>query len=315
MSSSSDPTPLEPRELLRVLARRKLLLLLPWGIAITLGVLAAVLLPPVYMSNVTMLLERPQALNGALGGVVNPLDPERQADLMRDQVQSSVFLRGVVTSTGLRSDPATRLWALKYASQYPGATDDDRIEEFLVARLRDAINIKRAKGGNTFQIIVEDRRPARAQRYAEAVANQFVLASKAAQLEAVRATQEFSTEQQTIYKRKLEESEARLEALKRSTLTSSLSSGAVSDANLPRARTLLDQADLDVQEQRQRLSSIQQQIGDRIHPYDPAKLSSGETTAMAPSSRASSGRSPRRCCWVARTATTAPRRARRAPAG
>jgi uncharacterized protein involved in exopolysaccharide biosynthesis len=97
--------PPEPREILRILSRRKRMLIVPWLIAIALGVAAALLLPPVYMSNVTLLLERPQVLSGSLNTMVNPVDPERQADIMRDQVQSSVFLRGVVTATGLKSDP------------------------------------------------------------------------------------------------------------------------------------------------------------------------------------------------------------------
>jgi len=273
--------PPEPREILRILSRRKRMLIVPWLIAIALGVAAALLLPPVYMSNVTLLLERPQVLSGSLNNMVNPVDPERQADIMRDQVQSSVFLRGVVTATGLKSDPETRAWAARQSSSYPGDTEDDKIEAFLIAKLRDAIIIKRPKGGNTFQITVEDRRPHRARQYAEAVANQFVLASKAAQLEAVRATQEFSVEQQQIYKRKLEDSEARLESFRRGMLTSSLTGSTVTDANLPRARAMLDQSELESDQARQRLGSLRAQNADMFRQYDPNRLSNSDVNALA----------------------------------
>ncbi len=279
-----DPAPApppEPREILRVLVRRKKMLLVPWAIALALGVAAALLLPPVYMSNVTMLLERPQALSGSLNNMVNPMDPDRQADLMRDQVQSTVFLRGVVTATGIKSEPETRAWASKFASGYGGETEDDRIEAFLIAHLRTGIVIKRPKSGNTFQITVEDSKPARAQRFAEAVANQFVLASKAAQLEAVRATQEFSVEQQQIYKRKLEESEGRLDNARRSAIGASLAGSSVTSGNLGRARTLADQAQLDVEEQRNRVSMLRQQWGDKFSEFSPRQISSSEVNLIA----------------------------------
>src|SRR5262245_18240193 len=85
-------TGLDLHQLLRVAMRRKMLMLVPWAIALVLGIAAAVLLPPVYFISVTLLLERPQALSGSLSNMVNPFNPDRQADIMRDEVQSTVFL-------------------------------------------------------------------------------------------------------------------------------------------------------------------------------------------------------------------------------
>ncbi len=277
MATTSDHPSLDLRELLRVLARRKLMLGVPWAIALAIGIAAAVLLPPIYFSNVTMVLEQPQALSQALGGLVTAGNPERQADIMRDEVQSTSFLKEVVTASGLKSDPQERAWALKNASGYPGS-QDDKIEAYLVDQLRNAIHIQRAKGGNTFQVTVEDRKPQRAQRLAKAVADEFVLSSKAAQLEAVRATQEFSSEQQQIYKQRLEDSEARLEAYKRTIAGQTLTQSVVSGGNLERARSLLEQADLDLQEATSRLTAQRQALGERSG--DAAKLSSSETNAM-----------------------------------
>jgi capsular exopolysaccharide synthesis family protein len=127
---------------------------------------------------------------------------------------------------------------------------------------------------------VSDRRPDRARRFAEAIANQFVLASKAQQLEAVRATQEFSLEQQQIYKHKLDDSEGRLESFKRGVLTTGLVGGGVTEGNLSRARTLLDQAELDVQEQQTRLSALRGQLQEHGSRYDPNRLSNAETAGM-----------------------------------
>jgi uncharacterized protein involved in exopolysaccharide biosynthesis len=193
----------------RVLLRRKWLLLLPWGVAVLVGTAAAFLLQPIYVSGVTLQFQRPQALTGSLGGINGGAQSaDQQAGLMRGQVQSSLFLRNVVIATGIKSDPATRAEALKEAHRYPGLSQEDAIEAYLIDHLRDAITIRPARG-DFIQIQVEDFAPERARRFAEGLANQFVISSKSAQLEAVRATQEFSIEQQQLYKHKLEESKPR----------------------------------------------------------------------------------------------------------
>ena len=94
---------------------------------------------------------------------------------------------------------------------------DQQVDAFLCEYLRAAIEVRRERG-DVFEITVSDFEADRARRLAEAVANQFVAASKAAQLEASRSTQSFSAEQEQVYRRKLAESEARLEAASRAAL-------------------------------------------------------------------------------------------------
>jgi len=268
----------DPRQLLRVLMRRRLLLLGPWLAALALGVAAAVLLPPVYVSTVTLLMERPQ-LNGPLGGMVHGIDPAQQAEIMREQVQSSLFLRSVIGSMGIKDEPETRAWALKRGGDFPGMTADEQVEEVLIEHLRSSTTIKRGKG-NIFQIIVGDARADRAQKFAEALSNQFVISSKAAQLEAVRATQEFSSEQQTVYKQKLQESEQRLESYQRSILSSSMTGTNVGEANLPRARSLHDQASLDVDEQKHTVTTMRDALRGQVRDNDPELLTGANTRAL-----------------------------------
>jgi succinoglycan biosynthesis transport protein ExoP len=277
--NAPDGNAFDLRQLMRVLSRRRLLLLAPWGGALAIGIAAALLLPPVYLSSVTLLMERPQ-LNGPIGGMVKGIDPGQQAEIMREQVQSSLFLRSVIGSTGLKDEPQTRAWALKKAGDYPGMTAEEQIDAALVEHLRQAITIRRGKG-NIFQIVVGDSRPDRAKVFAEAVANQFVISSKAAQLEAVRATQEFSIEQQAVYKQKLEESERRFESFQRGVLTSNIGSSSVSEGNGARARSHLEQADLDVEEQEAAVSRLRESLRGQVQPNDPALLSSSETNTLS----------------------------------
>ena len=110
---TSHGNQLDLREVFGVLRRRRWMALAPFGIATLAGLVLALSLPPVYVSTVTLLFEKPQALPGNLGGVGGgATDPGSQADVMREQVKSSLFLNSVIAATGLKNEPKTRAWAL-----------------------------------------------------------------------------------------------------------------------------------------------------------------------------------------------------------
>jgi succinoglycan biosynthesis transport protein ExoP len=279
MTVIPEPAALDLRQLIRVLLRRRWLLLLPWVVAVLVGVVAAFLLKPIYVSRVTMVLEQPQALTGPLGGMVGRgVSGDQQAEMMREQVYSTPFLRSVISATGLKTDPAMRASALASSKRYPGLPVDQQVEVFLTDYLRGAIDVRRERG-DLFRITVEAFEPERARRLAESVASQFVMVSKAAQLEATRGTQIFSIEQQEVYRRKLVESEVRLEAAARAALGSDVSQ--LDATNVARARGLLEQASLEIEEQRQKLAGLKTQLQGRGLEPSLELLSSPRTATLA----------------------------------
>lgn len=281
MSELPIPTApaMDPAELLRTMMRRKWLLLLPWLAALAIGVAAAFLLKPVYFSTTLLLLDRGQAMQGPLGSISGGPDVEQQADIMREQVQSSLFLRSVVAATGVKEDRATRAWALKSAAKYPGLSQDEQVEAFLVDQLRTNISIKRSKG-KLFQVQVADFDAERARKFCEAVSNQFVASSKARQLEAVQAQQEFSVEQLQVYKRALQEAEMKLEGARRAVISSSIGATTVNGANLSFALSLQEQAAVDADDQRQRVADLRSQFPGRLKDGDTQALSSPDVNAL-----------------------------------
>jgi len=281
MSDIQTPTTasIHPGDFVRILWRRKWLLLLPWTVAVLIGIAAAVLLKPVYFSTTVLMLDRGQAMQGPLGNLGGP-DVTQQADIMREQVQSSLFLKSVIAATGVKEDHKTRAWALQSASKYPGLSQDEQVEAFLVDYLRDAINVRQSKG-KLFQVDVADYDPDRAKKFCEAVANQFVASSKARQLEAVQAQQEFSVEQIQVYKRALQDAEARLEAARRENISSTFSGSLVNGNNLGLANSLLEQAGVDVDEQRQRIADLKAQFAGKLRENDPLLLTSPQISALS----------------------------------
>jgi succinoglycan biosynthesis transport protein ExoP len=279
MVVTPEPAALDLRQLSRVLLRRRWLLLLPWVAAVLVGVAAAFLLKPIYVSQVTLVLEQPQALTGPLGGMVGGgVSGDQQAEMMREHVHSTPFLRSVISATGLKTDPATRAWALAGSHRYPGLPADQQVEAFLIEYLRGAIDVRRERG-DVFQIAVGAFEAERARRLAESVARQFVMASKAAQLEATRGTQLFSIEQQEVYRRKLVDSEMRLEAAARAALGSGVPQ--LDATNVARARGLLEQAGLELEEQRQKLAGLRTQLQGRGLEPNLELLSSPRSATLA----------------------------------
>jgi capsular exopolysaccharide synthesis family protein len=284
MSETSLPqatTTADPADMLRMVWRRKWMLLVPWVTAVVIGIAAALLLKPVYTSSTTLVLDRGQALSGTLAGVAPSLEVEQQADIMREQVQSSLFLKSVVAATGVKEDRTTRAWALKSADHYPGLSQNEQIEAFLVDYLRQAITVRSVSKGKLFQVSVDDFDPDRAHKFCEAVANQFVASSKARQLEAVQAQQEFSVEQLQIYKRALNEAEARLEAARRSAIATTFTGSLVNAGNVGNATSLLEQAGADVDEARQHIADLRNQFGGKLRDNDPQSLNSSDVNNIS----------------------------------
>jgi capsular exopolysaccharide synthesis family protein len=272
--------PVDPAEFGRVLWRRKWLLLAPWLTAVLIGVAAALMLKPVYISSTILMLDRGQAMQGPLGNLGGGPDAQQQGDIMREQVQSSLFLKSVLGATGVKEDRATRAWALKAAPKYPGLSQEEEVEAFLVDNLRQSVSIRQSKG-QLFQVDVADFDPDRARKFCESVANQFVASSKARQLEAVQAQQEFSVEQLQVYKRALQEAEGKLEGARRSAISSTMTGSTVNPNNLGFANTLLEQATVDADEQRGRLNDLRSQFPGKLRDNDPQSLGGPAVNSLA----------------------------------
>jgi capsular exopolysaccharide synthesis family protein len=281
MNDLASPPAIDLLQTLRVFVRRKWLLIAPWALATVVGGVLAFTLPPVYTSAVTLMFTKPTQLTGKLGDVpAGPVSAEAQADVMREQVKSSLFLTGVITATGMRTDPWTHAWALKSAGRYPGASQDEAIELFLTDFLKQAIEIRKMRG-NVIQIIVSDRDRDRARMIADGVANQFIASSKAAQIEAVQATQEFSLEQQRHYQRELQAAEQKLEAYRRGHMASSGLGTSVGSTNVARASQALSQAEFEGEDLRDRVRSLRSGWSGKARDRDPEQLSSGQTNQLA----------------------------------
>jgi polysaccharide biosynthesis transport protein len=280
MNEELETNRFDLQQALRILWRRRMLLFVPWISALAIGAAAAFLLRPVYISKATLIHERPQALTGRGGDDGIRANADQEAEVMREVVGSTPFLTSVVMESGLESDPEIRDWASALAD--PASSDEEaaRVRGFLVNHLRTRVEVRPGRGG-VFHISVEEATPKRAQWMAGAVAEQLVKTSKQAQIEAVRATQEFSSEQLRIHKERLEESERQLESSRRRTQPRRDPSGTITAGTVQRARLLLEQARDEVSDEEQRLETRRQALAALAQAPDPSVLTTPETRLLA----------------------------------
>lgn len=272
---------LDLRQVGRVLARRRGLLVLPWAVALLVGVLLAFLLPPVYESTVTMYIQQPAALTQQVGDMVkSTMTPDQEADLMRQQAQSTAFLTSVIAATGLAHDPEVRGPILAHAPVHTPGFDPERyVVEQLVDRLRTKITVRRDKS-DVIQIAADDGSRRRAQAIAAAVANQFVQGSRSNQVEMARSTQQFSMQQEDIYRRQLLAAEDRL---RRAQLAAGAAAGPADDptqqATASKARGYVQEAAAEVEDARDKVATLRRQLGAQAGLA--ARLSSPRVSELA----------------------------------
>src|SRR5205085_8912187 len=97
----------------------------------------------------------------------------------------------------------------------------------------------------------------------------------------VRRTREFSSEQQQLYKQKLDESEARLESYRRNVLSSSVMTADVNPGNVSRARNVAEPGRVEADDLTQRVATLRSQLGGKVSDQELRSLSTPEVTSLA----------------------------------
>jgi capsular exopolysaccharide synthesis family protein len=209
-------------------------------------------------------------LSRPLEEIVSRPSPEAQLALLHTAIQSTDFLRRIIVTTGLDKNESSLAWARSQQSKYPEATLEELTELRNIQLLRNLIRAD-TRGDNVFRIVVDYSDPITARTIAQSIGNGFVDAARNSQMEQVRAAQEFSIEQRTLYKQKLAEAERKLEEFQRRALTREIASGPIDRTSLPRTETLRDRAASELDDAR----SLRDTFGERA-----ADLSAGAAARL-----------------------------------
>jgi len=266
MAFSEHTKRVDLRDYFGVLARRWWLVVVP----IVVGALVAFVatLPrfrkPIYQATSRLEMEFPQPLSRRLQDIVAQPTGRDQFDRLSSMVRSSEFLRHVIRTTGLANDPLARQWAARRRSKYPSLNEDDLVELYLMKYLRGTLSAEaKRKEPNVFTVTVVDHYPRRALELCNAITDGVVTASKSLILEQMKATQDFALEQVQNYKNQLAEAEGRLEAYQNGGHLSNIEGGLVKAANLSSAEALERNAQVQVDDYREKRLRLARDLSNR----------------------------------------------------
>lgn len=216
---------------------------------------------PVYQSSCTLMVEFPQMLSPGLTSLLsNPSMAEQMARL-QSQIQSSDFLKDVITRTGLRNDASVKNWAVRSQRRYPDLSQDELIDLKLTDYLRGVIRMSaegaRADMGNVIRITVQDFSADGARNLVQTVTQSIIDANVSAQVEHVKSAGDFSAAQLQEYQKKLREAEDAVEAYRRRIVQRRSEPTLIEERTLSVAQDLRENAASELEQLERELSATQ----------------------------------------------------------
>jgi len=244
----------DPRQYLRVISKRKILLILPFlGVVMTV-MLGSLFIDPVYQSSTTVLVSEPQLLSQNVERMASRGSRER-IDTLRREITSRDYLTRLIRTLGWHQDPALRAQAGREQQKYPDLTVDEIVERWLIGSLRNKIRVQ-GQGSDLLVLMVEDNDPKTAHLLAKTLTDVFIDETLRRELSGVRGTLEFSNEQLAIYQAKLEASEEKLRRFREQMVRQSLQREVGDEDHLQQLNTLVSSAQNDLREAEGRVTSL-----------------------------------------------------------
>lgn len=157
---NQKPMSLTPEYIFSVIIRRHWLLILPFCLAVVIGMVLAVKLPRIYEAS-TLILVEPQRVPTSYVSSVIPVGIEARISTIRQQVLSRTNLEKVIDQFRLYSEP-----------QHEKMFLEDKVEN--VRRRIDVNLIKTHRNAEAFSISFKDQEPPKVMQVANALATYFI---------------------------------------------------------------------------------------------------------------------------------------------
>ncbi len=266
----------------RILWRKKYFLLVPLAIAFIVASVGVRFLVPEYESSSLIRIGTPSTsgemdqLTGVRGGR-GGRDDKTKKQLETDLLGSS-FLNDLIKKLGIDRDPEVIAKAEITHQQYPALSTEEivfrRLREFLKKRIK--VDDSGALG--TFRLVYSDPNPDACYVIADAITQLYIDTQRKQTMTGLRDVQEFSQEQLTIAKDRLDKSERELADFQERIASVVVSTAnPVGATNVAIAEKLRTDLDLTVRASESTLSKISQRIAGAL-----GSMPSGDAVARDP---------------------------------
>ena len=246
------------RDVVWRITRYRWLLVVPIVVSLCVAGIYYSIAPQIYESHVLVALDDQAQVSAALQPLVQADrdrdTPRERVALVDSKVRSRRFLQELTLRTGMNRDPDVLKDANKAARRWRGVSRDEFAIRFASTRLNKRIRVTPVEG-TYVRITAAGPTPDDARRVASLIADVLIEESKRTNLERVQARGEFSADQITVYEERLRKSEDAYQRYQESLIRNVLTSNPVNDKNADDARGLINMAESELAQVKQRLES------------------------------------------------------------
>jgi uncharacterized protein involved in exopolysaccharide biosynthesis len=274
-SLETEDSRIDVMRYMRVVWRRRLLVLLPVLFITSITAVAVRFMSPLYVSRAKLLVEQRTRVNSELERrIVDEDKRTRRKDRLaqvRMQVTNRDFLEGVIRELGLQNDPAILARArMLHDTRTPDVPTEEIALRLLVRGMRDKIAVRVAED-NMFTITVSDNDPESAYILAKVLARDFVTEVKRDRMEKLEELFKFSSQQQRIYREKVDQAERELREFQSKLIRDQASGSPINITNVTAAQAEVKRLQFDAEQSQQRIANLRDLLREVFNPLPDLK--------------------------------------------
>ena len=268
MNQQKKKNTIDIKEYVQLFLRRKYYFIVPFVSTIILGIIYCFIAKPLYQASTVVQISQSQLLSRQMQNLVPGVTAQERLNNLRRLVTSHNYLKRLIETLDLHNDPKLRKLAEENKSGYPGLTINEIVELFWIEQLQRHLTISQL-GPDFVKITATGNTPIMAYNLAHTLTQIFIDESLRREVGGIRGALQFSSEQLTIYKNKLEESEEKLRNFKENMLREDFDSQAVISDNLDEVNKNLTATDFELREARDRLQFLRNKLNRESSNYRP----------------------------------------------
>jgi capsular exopolysaccharide synthesis family protein len=211
---AAEAAKLDVRVYLGILWRRKWVIFCAFVLGALLGLYFALTAKPSYQVKATVLLREIEIEFSAVTRFGPKVSGAQDLDLLKAKILSTAVLGELIKRAGLQKDSLFLAEAREIARNSPRINLDEIMLSLLIEKLRAKILRVRVHGDNMIEIVAEHQDPEVAHQLVSLLVDIFVEQTRQTEASGLQSGLTYSSEQLEIYKKRLEQAEARLRSLK-----------------------------------------------------------------------------------------------------
>jgi len=255
MNETADNTKIEILEYWQIFLRRKYFFIIPFVLGLIGGLIVGLITKPVYQSSTVVQISQSQLLSKPMQQMIPGVTVEERHAKIKRLITSYDYLKRLIETLNLYTDPNIKAEAEKDKNKYPDLEMNQIIELLWINQLKKFLSVRQIES-DFIQISAVAYSPELAYNFAKTLTQIFIDEALRREIGGIRNALDFSSEQLSIYKKRLEESEQRLQQFKEGLLKDQFDNHLIISSNLDKVTSMLNEIDFELKEATDRINFL-----------------------------------------------------------